>query len=120
MTDVATAPDTAQRTVDDWLAAFNAALEAQDAAAAAELFATDGFLRDLVALTWNITTAEGRDEIETMLTHTLGQTRPRGFVTLGAGRRGRWDRRRAGWSSRPRSVAVAGICVCVTGWRGRC
>ena len=35
MTDVATAPETAQRTVDDWLAAFNAALEAQDAAAAA-------------------------------------------------------------------------------------
>jgi putative flavoprotein involved in K+ transport len=55
MTDLATAPDTAQRTVDDWLAAFNAALEAQDAAAAAELFATDGFHRDLVALTWNIT-----------------------------------------------------------------
>jgi putative flavoprotein involved in K+ transport len=81
MTDLATAPETAQRTVDDWLAAFNAALEAQDAAAAAELFATDGFLRDLVALTWNITTAEGRDEIETMLAHTLGQTRPRGFVT---------------------------------------
>ena len=81
MTDLATAPDTAQRAVDEWLAAFNAALEAEDAAAAAELFATDGFHRDLVALTWNITTAEGRDEIETMLTQTLGQTRPRGFVT---------------------------------------
>jgi putative flavoprotein involved in K+ transport len=81
MTDLATAPETAQRTVDDWLAAFNAALEAQEAVAAAKLFATDGFLRDLVALTWNITTAEGRDEIEAMLAHTLGQTRPRGFVT---------------------------------------
>jgi putative flavoprotein involved in K+ transport len=81
MTDVATAPETAQRTVDDWLRAFNTALEAEDAPAAAELFATDAFLRDLVALTWNITTAEGRDEIEAMLAQTFGQTRPRGFVT---------------------------------------
>ena len=29
MTEVATAPETAQRTVDDWLRAFNAALEAR-------------------------------------------------------------------------------------------
>ena len=83
MTDLATAPETAQRTVDDWLRAFNAALEAEDAPAAARLFATDAFLRDLVALTWNIKTLEGRDEIEAMLAQTLGQTHPRWFATSG-------------------------------------
>ena len=65
MTDVATAPETAQRTVGDWLAAFNAALEAKDAAAAARCSRPTSFWRDLVALTWNIKTVEGRDEIGT-------------------------------------------------------
>ena len=49
MTDVTTAPDTAAETVDAWLSDFNAALYAKDANAAAELFATTSFWRDLVA-----------------------------------------------------------------------
>ena len=32
-------------------------------------------------MTWNIKTAEGRDEIEAMLAQTLGQAHPRGFAT---------------------------------------
>ena len=53
--------------VDDWLAAFESALRARDIPAAAALFATDCFWRDLVAFTWNITTVEGRDGITDML-----------------------------------------------------
>jgi putative flavoprotein involved in K+ transport len=81
MTDTTTAPEqrTAAQAVDAWLADFNAALEAQDAAGAAELFATTSFWRDLVALTWNITTVEGPDGVRDMLEHTLKSAAPHGF-----------------------------------------
>jgi putative flavoprotein involved in K+ transport len=81
MTDTTTAPEqrTAAQAVDAWLDDFNAALEAQDAAAAAELFATTSFWRDLVALTWNITTVEGPDGVRDMLEHTLTSAAPHGF-----------------------------------------
>ena len=39
-----------------WLAQFEAALQAQDAAAAATLFLADGLWRDLLAFTWTIQT----------------------------------------------------------------
>ena len=69
MTDVTQMPEQAasEQVVAEWLDAFNAALAAGDAVGAAELFAPDGFWRDLVALTWNIKTLEGRDEIRAML-----------------------------------------------------
>ena len=81
MTDTTTAPEqrTAAQAVDAWLDDFNAALEAQDAAGAAELFASTSFWRDLVALTWNITTAEGPDGVRDMLEHTLNSAAPQGF-----------------------------------------
>jgi putative flavoprotein involved in K+ transport len=81
MTDTTTAPEqrTAAQTVDAWLDDFNAALEAQDATRAAELFATTSFWRDLVALTWNITTVEGPDGVRDMLQHTLKSAAPHGF-----------------------------------------
>lgn len=50
---------TAQQRIDAWLAQFEAALAADDLSAAAALFAPDGFWRDLIAFTWNITTVEG-------------------------------------------------------------
>ena len=53
------AQDTPARTVAGWLEKFNAALESQDAGAAAELFAHESFWRDLVAMSWNIVTVEG-------------------------------------------------------------
>ena len=71
---------TIEQVVDDWLAQFNAALEAQDADAAARLFATTSFWRDLVALTWNIKTVEGKDGVRHMLEHTLQSAGPRNFV----------------------------------------
>ena len=55
--------DTPAARVAAWLDAFQAALDARDADAAAELFAPTCFWRDLVAFTWNITTAEGRDAV---------------------------------------------------------
>ncbi len=50
----------ATTSVTSWLSAFDAALTAGDAAAAADLFTEDCFWRDLIAFTWNITTAAPR------------------------------------------------------------
>ncbi len=81
MTDTTTAPTekTAASTTAAWLDKFNAALEAEDAAAASHLFASSSFWRDLVALTWNIKTVEGPDAIREMLEHTLHSAQPRDF-----------------------------------------
>jgi putative flavoprotein involved in K+ transport len=81
MTDLTQAPDqtAAADAVAHWLRDFNAALAAEDADAAAELFAADAFWRDLVAMTWNLKTLEGRDQIRAMLSATLAQARPRDF-----------------------------------------
>ena len=43
---------TAEQAVSDWLDQFNAALAANDARAAADLFAAASYWRDLVVLTW--------------------------------------------------------------------
>jgi putative flavoprotein involved in K+ transport len=82
MTDLTQAPDqtAAADAVAHWLRDFNAALAAEDADAAAELFATDAFWRDLVALTWNLKTLEGRDQIRAMLSATLAHARPLNFI----------------------------------------
>ena len=82
--DVATpdaAPDTPQARVDAWLARFEAALASGDVAAAAALFATDSYWRDLVAFTWNIITVEGRAGVTDLLEHTLESAGARGFAT---------------------------------------
>ena len=71
----ALAPAEAQR----WLASFEAALQAQDAAAAAALFREDGLWRDLLAFTWTIETASGRAAIEKTLRATLARTQPKNF-----------------------------------------
>jgi putative flavoprotein involved in K+ transport len=79
MTELETAT-TAAQTVKRWLDEFNAALDARDAAAAAGLFAATSFWRDLVALTWNIVTVEGRDGIRDLLEQTLTHIEPRAFA----------------------------------------
>jgi cation diffusion facilitator CzcD-associated flavoprotein CzcO len=71
----ATAPAQAQ----DWLARFEAALQSQDAAAAAALFLDDGLWRDLLAFTWTIKTMAGRAAIQTTLRETLPRTKPTNF-----------------------------------------
>jgi putative flavoprotein involved in K+ transport len=81
MSDTTTAPEqrTAAETVDAWLDDFNAALDDKDASVAAGSFAATSFWRDLIALTWNITTVEGPDGVRDMLEHTLASAAPRGF-----------------------------------------
>jgi thioredoxin reductase len=63
----------------DWLADFGAALEAQDAKAAAAAFLEDGLWRDVLAFTWNLQTQYGRAQIETALRETLARTKPTHF-----------------------------------------
>ncbi|MBV9818372.1 MAG: NAD(P)/FAD-dependent oxidoreductase [Solirubrobacterales bacterium] len=84
MAEITAAPeqDAAGRAVARWLEQFNAALAARDAAAAAELFATTCFWRDLIALTWNIKTVEDRDGVRDMLEHTLDSAQPHDFTAL--------------------------------------
>ena len=43
-----------------WLTAFQQALTARDADAAAALFAAESHWRDILSFSWNITTVEGR------------------------------------------------------------
>ena len=62
--------------VNDWLSAFETALAAGDASAAAALFEDDSYWRDLVSFTWNIKTMEGRAAIQQMLEARLGDTKP--------------------------------------------
>jgi cation diffusion facilitator CzcD-associated flavoprotein CzcO len=62
-----------------WLARFEAAMQTQDASAAAALFLPDGMWRDLLAFTWNIETTTGRDVIEKAFRRTLARTKPGNF-----------------------------------------
>jgi putative flavoprotein involved in K+ transport len=73
------AADTPAGRVDAWLDAFQQALTTRDVDRAVELFAPTCFWRDLVSFTWNITTAEGHDEVRELLEQTLDRTDPRGF-----------------------------------------
>ena len=62
--------------LSDWLSHFAAALERSDYAGAMGLFHQECYWRDLLAFTWNIKTAEGKEDISAMLTATAAQTRP--------------------------------------------
>lgn len=75
MTAVTETRDTATR----WLTALEEATSGPDAESAAaavtELFEPEGYWRDLLAFTWNLTTAEGRDEIGEMIRRTWPECR---------------------------------------------
>ena len=62
-----------------WLSAFQEALTARDADAAAALFASESYWRDIVSFTWNITTVEGPSGVADLLRATLDQVDPVGF-----------------------------------------
>ena len=70
---------TAQAEAEDWLTAFETALQAGDAGAVAGLFLADGLWRDVLAFTWNIQTMAGRPAIEAKLRETLARTKPSNF-----------------------------------------
>jgi hypothetical protein len=65
---------TPQADAEYWLAAFEAALQSHDAAAAAELFLPDGLWRDGRTFTWNMQTMAGRPAIEATLRQTIART----------------------------------------------
>ncbi len=81
-----------------WLAEFDAAIAADDAARAAALFAPDGHLRDILALTWQFTTVSGTAAIAGMLEGGIARMHPRN-IRLAAGR------------TAPRRVTRAGVRV---------
>ncbi|WP_138841369.1 NAD(P)/FAD-dependent oxidoreductase [Rhodococcus pyridinivorans] len=86
MTDTLDKPTTSgtatpDERVDAWLQAFETALAQRDVDAAAGLFGTDSFWRDLVAFTWNLKTVEGREGVSDMLHARLADTDPSGFRT---------------------------------------
>ena len=58
---------------------FGAALERGDSAAAVACFEPDGYWRDLVSFSWNLTTLEGAPAILAMLTAQLALVKPAGF-----------------------------------------
>ena len=59
--------------VTRWLTAFEAALAAADGTALTALFAPDAHWRDLLALTWNVTTVSGvQPVVDALLLHSAG------------------------------------------------
>jgi putative flavoprotein involved in K+ transport len=72
-------PTAAATSVSTWLAEFGGALAAADGDAVAALFTQDGFWRDLIAFTWNITTLEGRPAIAGMVAATASSAAPYGI-----------------------------------------
>lgn len=70
-------PETAPvKQAEMWLAGFAAALDGGDVGTGVGLFVDDCYWRDLLAFTWNIRTAEGRDAIGAMLGATLAAAKP--------------------------------------------
>ncbi|MEM6888911.1 MAG: NAD(P)/FAD-dependent oxidoreductase [Pseudomonadota bacterium] len=65
--------------VETWLIKFEDALTNGDINALKELFAADCYWRDLVSMTWNIKTMEGREAIGAMADATQAHTHPRNF-----------------------------------------
>ncbi|MDQ7251082.1 flavin-containing monooxygenase [Dongia sedimenti] len=76
MNEVVSPQSRSTQSANRWLSAFAAALARDDAAAAAALFDSECYWRDLIAFTWNIKTSEGRGAITEMLKATLATVRP--------------------------------------------
>ena len=67
----------------EWLAALASALVRGDAAGAAALFGDDGYWRDLVSFSWNITTAEGNARLRQMIEGAVIPAKPSGWQLEG-------------------------------------
>ncbi|KAI5082744.1 hypothetical protein GOP47_0002487 [Adiantum capillus-veneris] len=76
--------DTLQSRVRSWVRNFGEAMERGDVDGTVEMFEEgECFWRDLLAFTWNIDTAESRQDICCMLHATLQSTQPRNWELLG-------------------------------------
>ena len=71
------------KAVKAWLKKLEKALAEKATDRAVKLFVKDSYWRDLVSLTWNIKTSEGRDQIADMLTATLKSAKPHNFQLEG-------------------------------------
>jgi putative flavoprotein involved in K+ transport len=69
-------PGSLSQQVSEWLSRWDAALTRNAWSAAIELFGDDCYWRDLVSFSWNITTAEGKADIQAMLAATVPAARP--------------------------------------------
>lgn len=79
MTTTVSPTQTAQAFLTDLERALAHARDTGDVSAVTELFVDDCYWRDLVALSWNLTTAEGKDDLATMLAATLPHSTPGNF-----------------------------------------
>jgi len=77
----AAATGTIATAADEWLAQFGRALAGRDDARLRSLFHTDSHWRDVLALTWRITTVGGADAIVRELRAHAARARPTGFAT---------------------------------------
>ncbi len=78
-------PLTPTATVQGWLDGFGAALSRGDYDAAAGMFGTDAYWRDLVSFTWNIKTAEDPKSVRLMLEATMPLAHPSNWRIQGEG-----------------------------------
>ncbi len=68
-----------RRIAEDWLGAFEAALRARDAAGVEALFAPDCHWRDVLAFTWDLSSAQGGEAIAARLVAEQGRVGAHGF-----------------------------------------
>lgn len=71
---------TAATRIQKVLSALDRALADEDIDAALELFADTCYWRDLVSMTWNLKTLEGKDQIRDMLNQCLTSVRPHNWM----------------------------------------
>ena len=69
----------ARRSAAGWLEAFEAALVSRDAARIGALFHDDSHWRDILAFTWHLTSAAGRESIAARLAAAQARTAAQGF-----------------------------------------
>ena len=62
-----------------WLNALNERLQQRDLDGTLELFAAECYWRDLLLMSWNLVTLEGKADIRDMLEQRLEQTHPEGW-----------------------------------------
>jgi putative flavoprotein involved in K+ transport len=67
---------TGRELADSWLRAFEAALKRSDKPAIRDLFLTDGYWRDILALTWDFRTFAGPELVANGWTDALRQRFP--------------------------------------------
>src|SRR5687768_7984919 len=66
--------------VERWLGHLDLALQSENRASVAALFAPDGHWRDLLAFTWSITPSQGAEDIAALMVAKQGTAKARGFA----------------------------------------